>query len=120
MNVSDDTLVIVRGINSDWLQQNFTDMWVGFGGNPVAIPKEDAYFVGFYLEAPISAITHLGIVERIERDAEEAIFYIKAIIKLQTPYIPDHQIRKHVYYHLDDFGFSKPQADILRLILSNI
>lgn len=57
MNTKIDDLVIVRGINSDWFEKNFTEFWIGFAVSPQAIPKEDAYYVGLYLGAPISAIT---------------------------------------------------------------
>ena len=86
MNVTNPDLVVVRGINSDWFEKNFSELWIGFGGTPQATPKEDAYYVGLYLEAPISAITHIGIVERIDRYNNGADFYLKAnplgVIKL--------------------------------------
>jgi hypothetical protein len=107
MNVFDPTLVIVRGINSEWFAQNFTKMWVGFGDAAVAIPKRDANYVGFYVEAPISAITHIGIVSSIDRYENGADFYLKAIVKLEHPIKPGHQIRKHEYWNLQDFGLSE-------------
>jgi hypothetical protein len=107
MNVVDPDLVIVRGINSDWFSQNFTEMWIGFGDAAVAIPKLDSNYVGLYLEAPVSAITHIGIVERIERHEKGADFYLKALIKLKQPIDPGHQIRKHEYWKLKDLGLSE-------------
>lgn len=107
MNVLDNELVIVRGINNEWIKNNFTEMWVGFGGSPNAIPKDDANYVGFYVGAPISKITHIGIVDSIDRYDEGADFYLKAIIKLENPVQTDHPIRKHEYWHLKDFGLNK-------------
>lgn len=106
MNVIDPTLVIVRGINAKWFEQNFTEMWIGFGDAAVAIPKQDANYIGLYLESPVSAITHIGIVNSIDRYEGGADFYLKAIIKLDKPVKPIHQIRKHEYWSLQDFGLT--------------
>jgi hypothetical protein len=48
MNVNNPELVIVRKINSKWFEKNFSQLWIGFGGSPQAIPKEDAFYVGLY------------------------------------------------------------------------
>lgn len=64
MNVEDDTLVIVRGINDDFFKENFGNLCISFGGDSRAVPVKDAYYVGLYLGAPDSAITHIGIVEK--------------------------------------------------------
>ena len=118
LNVKDPELVIVRGINSKWHNENFRELWVGFGGDPRATPIHDAYYVGLYLGAPVSKITHIGIVEKIERHSKEAVdFYLKAIIKLKKPVTPDHQIRKHEYWTLAHFGLNKTQMNNLRLLL---
>lgn len=114
MNVKNPDLVIVRGINSDWFKENFSQLWVGFGGTPQATPKEDAYYVGLYLEAPTSAITHIGIVERIERSKDIANFYLKGIIKLKSPIKPGHAIRKHENWSLKDFNLNKIEIENLR------
>jgi hypothetical protein len=106
MNVTDPNLVIVRGINSDWINENFTEMWIGFAGKGRGIPIHDANYVGLYIESPISAITHIGIVESIERKDDGANFYLKAIIKLEKPVKPEHQIRAHEYWTLSDFGLT--------------
>lgn len=106
MNVTNPNSVIVRGINHEWLAENFTKMWIGFGDAPTAVPKDDAYYVGLYLEAPVSAITHIGIVESIVRQENRADFYLKAIVKLSEPVKPGHQIRKHEYWTLQDFGLT--------------
>lgn len=111
MNIQDPTLVIVRGINQEWIAENFTEMWIGFGGSPVGVPVKDAKYVGFYLGAPVSKITHIGIVDWIDRckDKDGADFYLKAIIKLEkeNQVDPGHAIRKHEYWHLKDFGLSE-------------
>lgn len=114
MNVKNPNLVIVRGINSDWIKENFSQLWIGFGGSPQATPKEDSYYVGLYMEAPISAITHIGIVEKIERYNNRVDFYLKAIIKLKNQVNPGHAIRKHENWELSQLGLNTNQMDILR------
>lgn len=47
MNVEDDTLVIVRGINDDFFKENFGNLCISFGGDSRAVPVKDAYYVGF-------------------------------------------------------------------------
>jgi hypothetical protein len=114
MDVKNEELVIVRGINSHWFKENFSQLWIGFSGLKQAIPKEDAFYVGLYLGAPVSAITHIGIVESVERDEDEVNFFLKGLIKLKTPVDPGHPIRKHENWKLSDFGLSVPQMNNLR------
>jgi hypothetical protein len=114
MAVINPELVIVRGINSDYFAENFSNLWIGFGGTPQATPKEDAYYVGLYIEAPTSAITHLGIVDYIERGDNYADFYLKAIIKLKDPINPGHAIRKHENWNLSKLGLNSKQMEIIR------
>jgi hypothetical protein len=103
-------LVIVRGINSDYFQDNFIDMVVYFGGAAVGVPAQDAKYIGFYVEAPYSAITHIGIVDKIENTKDGGKnFYLKGIIKLDKP-VPTsdgHAIRKHEYWTLKDLGINR-------------
>ncbi len=120
MNVTNPELVLVRGINSEWFKENFSQLWVGFSGPPQAIPKEDAYYVGLYLEAPISAITHIGIVERIEPYDGGTDYYLKALLKLKTPIKPGHAIRKHENWTLTDFSLTQMQMDSIRLQIDAI
>lgn len=120
MNVTNPNLVLVRGINSDWFVENFKDFWIGFGGSPQAIPKEDAYYVGLYLEAPESTITHIGIVDDIERHVGGADFYLKAIIKLENPVNPGHAIRKHENWDLASLGLNETQIANLRLLVQSL
>lgn len=120
MNVKNPELVLVRGINADWFQENFSQLWIGFGGAPQALPKEDAFYVGLYLEAPTSAITHIGIVERIDRHGMHADFYLKAIIKLGNSVNPGHAIRKHENWTLAELGLNRTQMDALRLQLTAV
>ena len=103
------SIVIVRGMTEKWFMDHFVSMDVYFGGDPKAIPAKDADFVGFYLEAPVSAITHVGIVENIERANDAATFHLKAIIKLDTPVKPSdgHGIRKQEYWTLEQLGISQ-------------
>lgn len=120
MNVTNPDLVLVRGINSDWFKENFSQLWVGFGGSPQATPKEDAYYVGLYMEAPASAITHIGIVDYIERYENGADFYLKAIIKLKNPVDPGHAIRKHENWTLSQLGLNRTEVDSIRNQLFSI
>lgn len=120
MKVNNPELVIVRGINSEWFKKNFSQLWIGFGGSPQAIPKEDSYYVGLYLEAPISAISHIGIVESIVRNEKSADFYLKSIIKLSKPINPGHAIRKHENWTLKDLGLDSTAMENLRNQMSVI
>lgn len=114
MNVKNPELVIVRGINSEWFEKNFSQLWIGFGGSPQAIPKEDAFYVGLYLEAPVSSISHIGIVESIDRYDNGADFYLKSIIKLSNPIDPGHAIRKHENWTLSDLGLDTKMIESIR------
>ncbi len=97
--------VIVRGFTAHWLKDNFRDMKIYFGGNRTAVPKQNADFIGFYLEAPDSAITHLGIVDQIEEYDSGKTFHLKAIIKLDEPIkVQGYAIRKHEYWSLEQLG----------------
>lgn len=103
--IDDENRVIVRGMKKEWFIDHFKDMKIYFGGSPVAIPKYDSKYIGFYLESPDSAITHIGIVKKIERDDESVTFFLKAIIKLENPIkIDDHAIRKQEYWTLEQIG----------------
>lgn len=100
--------VIVRGMTKEWFIDHFKDMAVYFGGDPKAIPAYDSDFIGFYLEAPDSAITHVGIVDRIARNAKGATFHLKAVIKLDKPVkVANHGIRKQEYWSLNKLGINK-------------
>jgi hypothetical protein len=120
MNVTNSDLVIVRGINSEWFKENFSQFWIGFGGSPQAIPKEDAYYVGLYLEAPVSSISHIGIVESIDRYDNGADFYLKSIIKLSNPISPGHAIRKHENWTLSQLGLNQKEMNNIRNQLLSI
>ncbi|MEZ5358836.1 MAG: hypothetical protein R3F48_08385 [Candidatus Zixiibacteriota bacterium] len=98
---------IVRGMTKDWFNDHFKDMKVYFSGK-TATPQKDADYIGFYLEAPDSAITHLGVVENIDRQPELVTFYLKAIIRLDKPVkVEDHAIRKQEYWSLEELGIHK-------------
>lgn len=100
--------VIVRGMTSKWFMDHFKDMAVYFGGDPRGIPAYDSDFIGFYLEAPDSAITHIGIVDNVVRDSDGATFHLKAVIKLDEPIkVADHAIRKQEYWELSELGIHK-------------
>jgi hypothetical protein len=119
MNVTNPELVLVRGINSEWFKENFSQLWIGFGGSPQAIPKEDAFYVGLYLESPVSKITHIGIVDSIDRNGT-CDFYLKAIIKLNNPVDPGHAIRKHENWTLTRLGLNQIQMENIRQQLISI
>ncbi|MDD4590201.1 MAG: hypothetical protein PHG06_07215 [Parabacteroides sp.] len=114
MKVLNPDLVLVRGINSEWFRDNFSEMWIGFGGTPQANPKEKANYVGLYLGAPISAITHIGIVGDIRDYDGGADYNLLSIIKLNDPIPVDHAIRKHENWSLSDFGLNRSQMEDLR------
>ena len=99
-------MVIVRGMKQEWFMDHFKDMVVYFGGDPRGVPVQDADYIGFYLEAPVSAITHIGIVEKIDRGDNSADFYLKAVIKLDQPIktVDGHAIRKQEYWTLEELG----------------
>jgi len=100
-------VAIVRGMTANWLMDHFKDMKVYFGGK-YGIPVNDSDYIGFYLEAPVSAITHIGIVEDIDRQPDEVTFHLKAVIKLDKPVkVSDHAIRKQEYWPLEKLGISK-------------
>jgi hypothetical protein len=120
MNVKKPDLVLVRGINSEFFKENFSQLWIGFGGTPQATPKEDAYYVGLYMESPISAITHIGVVERIDRYDNGADFYLKAIIKLNKSINPGHAIRKHENWKLSQFDLTQTQMDTIRSLINQV
>ena len=100
-------VAIVRGMTADWFMDHFKDMKVYFGGK-YGTPVKDSDYIGFYLEAPDSAITHIGIVEEIDRQAQDVTFHLKAIIKLDEPVkVESHAIRKQEYWPLEELGIRK-------------
>lgn len=113
MNIQEEDLVIVRGINKDWIAKNFINMWIGFGGSPIGIPKKDARYIGLYIEAPISKITHIGIINQINHYQGNTDYYIKTLIKLDNPRDVGHAIRKHEYWHLNDFDLTPTELTII-------
>jgi hypothetical protein len=120
MNVKNPDLVIARGINTKWFKENYSQLWIGFSGPPQAVPKEDAYYVGLYMKAPDSAITHIGVVDKIDRYDNGADFYLKAIIKLKVRINPGLAIRKHENWSLSQFGFTQSQMESLRAQVDQI
>ena len=103
-----NNIVIVRGMKNEWFMDHFKEMQVYFGGDSRAIPAYDADFIGFYLEAPDSAITHIGLVNKIKRNKKGATFYLKAIIQLDKPIkVSDHAIRKQEYWTFDQLGIKQ-------------
>ncbi|MGN6400480.1 MAG: hypothetical protein ACTHMD_08505 [Flavisolibacter sp.] len=117
MQINNPDLVIVRGINDTWFKENLSKMWIGFGGDPKGIPKEDAYFVGLYLQAPVSAIKYIGVVSEIDRYSRGADFYLKALIELPEPIQPGHAIRKQEYWNIKEFGLDENRIALLRQLV---
>lgn len=117
MNVTNPELVIARGINDTWFKENLSKMWIGFGPNPVGIPKEDAYFIGLYVQAPVSAIKYIGVVDTIDRYPGGADFYLKAIIELPQPVDPGHAIRKQEYWNINNLGLNASQITLLQQLV---
>lgn len=120
MNVTEKDLVIVRGISDELFKGNYSKLCISFGGDPKGIPVKDANYVGLYLGAPISAITHIGIVSDIDRYKGGVDFYLKSIIQLKDPIKPGHPIRKQEYWHLSDFGLNESSMDDYRLATLNL
>ena len=118
MKVVNQDLVIVRGINDTWMKENFSQMWIGFGGSPIGVPTEDAFFVGLYIKAPVSGIKYIGVVSEIERYKEGADFYLKSIIELPTIIKPGHAIRKHEYWNINNMGLTANQISHLRATIN--
>lgn len=100
-------IAIVRGMTEKWFMNHFKDMEVYFAGK-TGTPIKNSDYIGFYLESPVSAITHIGIVDRIDRQDEGATFHLKAIINLDEPIkVESHGIRKQEYWSLEDLGIRK-------------
>lgn len=90
--------IIVRGMKEKYFLDHFKNMEVYFGGDARGIPSVDSDYLAFYLEAPDSAITHIGVVKKIDRTKPgEVTFYLKAIIHLDKPITVDHAVRKQEY-----------------------
>ena len=118
MNVTNPDLVIVRGINDKWFKENLSEMWIGFGGAPAALPKDDSYFVGLYINAPVSAIKYIGVVSQIDRYNDVADFWLKALIELPQLVKPGHAIRKHENWNINQFGLNQSQITQLRQMIT--
>lgn len=119
MNVKNDKLVIVRGINDEWIDKNFTNLAIYFGSSKQSIPIDDAYYIGLYLGTPISAISHIGFVSKIVRDSSGATFHLRSIVKLPTP-IKSHPIRKHEKWTLDKLKLDYKVITTIRQNLNSI
>lgn len=104
--------VLLRGMRKDFFVDHFQNMVIYF--NKDRLPQYDSDFIGFYKGAPDSAVTHIGIVEKIERPAnDDAIFYLKAIIKLDDPVSFKqedgslHGVSGHEYKSFEELGIRK-------------
>ena len=111
MNVTNHKLVLVRGINTEWFKENISQLWIGFGGSPQAIPKDVAYYVGLYLELPVSRITHIRIVDYIEKYDTGVDYYLNAIVKLKVLVDPGHVIGKHENWTLTRLRLNQIQIE---------
>jgi hypothetical protein len=107
----DDELVIVRGINDEFLKENFADFDIYFGGEtPQTIPASVTRFLGFYLANSDRCVSHIGIVKNVNE--ERTKWNISAILKLLHPISVDHAIRKHECWRIDNFH----KNDVNRMI----
>lgn len=112
--------VIIRGVTHKFWNDHFKEMVVWFGGQPSAPPhgkpSEDASFIAFYLEAPDSAITHIGIVDRIQRNPvnEADEFHLSCIYKMDPPVQWHHPVQNFEYTTLEQLGI-KQLISILRM-----
>jgi len=115
----DDT-VIVRSITHDEWQGHLSSLEVYFGGRTQAAsakPARNAKYVAFYRGAPGSAITHLGLVDRIERSADllkSDVFHLKCLIKLDPPIPCGHPIGNFLYTTLEELGISRVRLTLKR------
>ena len=115
----DDT-VIVRGVRSDeWVTQ-LSGMQVYFGGHTNAAsakPSRDVSYIAFYQGAPVSAITHLGMVSRIERGADmlgSDIFHLDCLIALEPHIKCGHPVSNFLYTTLEELGISRARVTLKR------
>jgi len=97
----DDELVIVRGINDEFIKDNLVFFDVYFGGTPQAIPSNGARFIGFYIANSEQTVSHVGIVDRINED--RTTWHLSAIFELKHPVHVDHALRKHECWRIDNF-----------------
>jgi len=112
--------VIVRGMPwKDW-GAHCSEMRVYFGGRTQAAstkPTRDARYIAFYQKAPRSAITHLGIVSRIERNADllkSDVFHLGCLIALDPPIPCGHSVSNFLYATLDELGISRARVTLKR------
>ena len=107
----DDEIVIVRGINNEFLKENLANFDIYFGGEtPQTIPAVATRFLGFYLANSDRCVSHIGIVSDV--NAERTEWRISAILKLLHPISVDHLIRKHECWRIDNFH----KDDVARMI----
>ncbi len=69
---------IVRGMTANLFMDHFRDMKVHFGGK-TGTPVNDSDFIGFYLETPDLAITHIGIVRIMLRQVDVSKIELLAV-----------------------------------------
>ena len=112
--------VIVRGVRHEEWHMHVARMQVYFGGRtqaPSAKPTRDARYIVFYQGAPESAITHLGIVNRIERHVDvlnSDVFHLASLIALDPPIPCGHPISNFLYTTLDELGISRVRLTVTR------
>ena len=115
-----DETVIVRGINQGEWSSQLSEMLVYFGGRTQAAsakPTRDAKYLAFYRGAPDSAITHLGLVSRIERKADllqSDVFHLRCLIALDPPIPCGHPVSNFLYATLDELGISRVRLTLKR------
>ena len=115
-----EDIVIVRGVRHEEWQMHVAQMRVYFGSRtqaPSAKPTRDARYIAFYQGVPESAITHLAIVSRIERDADmlkSDVFYLASLIALDPAIRCGHPISNFLYTTLDELGISRIRLTVKR------
>lgn len=112
--------VIVRSVRPDEWLDRLADMRVYFGGHtraPSAKPSREADYVAFYQGAPRSAITHLGIVRHIERNADmlgSDVFHLSCLIALDPPIVCGRAVSNFLYTTLRELGIDRISLSMKR------
>lgn len=115
-----EDVVIVRGVRSGEWHDQLPGMCVYFGGHtqaPSAKPSRDAGYIAFYQGAPLSAITHLGVVSRIEREVDmlrSDVFHLDCLMVLDPPIECGHPISNFLYTTLEELGIARASFSLKR------
>lgn len=76
------------GVISDMTEERFMDlltrMEVYFNGKHI-MPARDSDFMGYYLEASDSTVTHIGVEESVMEERSRKINHLKVATKIDQP-----------------------------------